>query len=632
MELHKRFAIVKLWDTKCAEDENIQRFVETAKALGIECIPVDKNYRYLSDKNKVATEENFDFILHLHFESLKINNLFSFVTIWNPTQFYHDWDYRRYSNNLLTHDDFLTSRAVGAEHHLRRLLYKDHFHLFPRFELFPASSEYIFAPECRTDRKLHYCGINWEKASGKKSRHSALLLQLDKKNKINIYGPEKLGGIRLWDEFSCYQGELPFDGHSIIRTIHESGVSLVLSSPAHIESQLMSNRLFEALAAGANIICDENSFVKKYMGDVALYVDSKMSPDELSMTVENYLNWFNTNPEKAYAMAKKGQEIFHEHFNLKKRIQYLYENFESRKKELRNLYSLKSSSKAHVCFLCVDKNHTFENVMTSIKANISENVFFHIYCHKEYIQSINRYFAGLPNITITEFAENTINENGDIHYGKNIIHFLDAIEDNDYFTIVMPNEILKHNHIASLLKTIERENCDAAYSKHMLILEEKDKNGKMKDVFLAEDYFRTDISVMPCGNFIFLKNNFVGTYHDFLYDIKCFVIGYLYLLSSKICSTNNYTFQIENKKYYMIKLNEDIKILKDLKQYSKLELFENTLEVPFDNPFFITLLGKIVKTIKPAIKNIPGYGILKKHYNDYKNKYTPKRFVKINIK
>ena len=90
MELHKRFAIVKLWDTKCAEDENIQRFVETAKALGIECIPVDKNYRYLSDKNKVATEENFDFILHLHFESLKINNLFSFVTIWNPTQFYHE--------------------------------------------------------------------------------------------------------------------------------------------------------------------------------------------------------------------------------------------------------------------------------------------------------------------------------------------------------------------------------------------------------------------------------------------------------------------------------------------------------------------------------------------------------------
>jgi len=632
MTLNKRFAIVKLWDTKCAEDENIQRFVETSKELGIECIPVDKNYRYLSDKKKIATEKDFDFILHLHFESLKINNLFSFVTLWNPTEFYHDWDYRRYSNNLLTHDDFLTSCAVGAEHHLRRILYKDNFHLFPRFELFPASSEHIFPPERRTNRKLHYCGINWEKATGKKSRHSDLLFQLDKKNKINIYGPERLGNIRLWDGFSCYRGELPFDGHSMIRTIHESGVSLVLSSPAHIESQLMSNRLFEALAAGSNIICDENSFIKTYMGDLALYVDSKMPPKELSLTVENYLDWFNANPEKAYEMAKRGQEIFNDHFNLKSKIIYIYDNLESRKKELQNQFLLKYPRKAHVCFLCVDEKYSISNVVESIHSNMSENIFFHIYCHVKIKNVFKKYFSGTPNIIINEFVEDTIGKHGEIHYGKNITHFLDAIDDSSYFTIVMPNEILRHNHITSLLKTIELENCDAAYSNRILIFEEKDKNKKNDNVYLTEDCFDRDYSVISSGNFIFCKKNFKDTYRFFLYDIKCFVVGYFYLLSSKICSTHAYTFQLEHKKHYMFKLDDDVNVLKDLKPESNLELLGKTMEIPFSPVSFPWLVTKLAKTVKPLIKILPGYDALKKYYHNFERKYSTKKFVKITIK
>ena len=73
-----------------------------------------------------------------------------------------------------------------------------------------------------------YCGINWEKLTGKKGRFDELLKKLDENNLISIYGPEIFHGIRPWEGYRNYKGEIPFDGISMIKEIAKCGIALVI--------------------------------------------------------------------------------------------------------------------------------------------------------------------------------------------------------------------------------------------------------------------------------------------------------------------------------------------------------------------------------------------------------------------
>lgn len=629
MELKNRFAVVKLWDTACAEDENIARIVDSSRALNIECVPVDKHYRFLSDKTQVATEENFDFVLHLHFESLKINNLFSFVTLWNPTQFFHDWGYRQYSDHIITHDDFFTSHSTGAEDHLSRLIYKDNFHLPPLFELFPASSEHIHLPERRTDRRLHYCGINWEKAGGKKSRHDGILTLLDKNNVVDIYGPEKLGKTKLWTEFSCYRGEIPFDGVSLIDTIRKSGVSLVLSSPAHIESELMSNRLFEALAAGVNIICDENAFAKKYMGDTVLYLDMDVSPEHIVKQLEDHLSWLNNHPDEAYDMAVRSQEIFSKTFNLRERIKYIYSNLAERKEQIQSLYKVDCSDKVHVCVVCDDEN-VIDGVKASIEGNSSNNFYFHIYCLKNMENVFANSLNGLQNTIIKPCLGDYMDSSGDIHYGKLVSSFFAQVADEDKFMVVMPGDRLFKNHITALLKKSNIEKSDITYSNYIEIVDIK----ASRPEYVARNLSDVSIEIMPVSVFLFSKQLYKDTFSFYLPHIKSLILGYFLVLAKTMSSTHKFSCVLGTNKNYFKKYSTDFDILEDLKPKAQLDVFTKFVEIPIMNKT-IFIPSKFLATLKPFLKNLPGSVYLRSVYQYLKRlrqKNTSQVKVKINIK
>ncbi len=102
------FAVVKQWpDIICAENEAIQRVIQSAALLDKKVIEIDK-YGYIIGENKKITHDLVDFVIHFHFETPKTYDAFSFCCSWNPTKFYSDWGFREHVSNLLTHDDFLT--------------------------------------------------------------------------------------------------------------------------------------------------------------------------------------------------------------------------------------------------------------------------------------------------------------------------------------------------------------------------------------------------------------------------------------------------------------------------------------------------------------------------------------------
>lgn len=333
-DLIGKFAIVKLWpEIKTAEDECIARLKCAAKNLGLECLEILADGRLLENPASVISKSDVDFVLHLHYDTPKLYDAFSLVALWNPMQFYHEWGYARTSRNLLSHDDFVSCSSSAADDHVNRLIRKNSTHLPALFNLYHSIADIVHAPTLG-DCKLFYAGINWDALRGGVSRHQELLKRLDSTGNLRIYGPVLFQGVRVWKGYQSYVKEIPFDGVSMLDEISKAGIALVLSSQAHKDSELMSNRLFESVAAGAMVICDENNFAKKYFGDTLLYIDTRETIDEVYENINQHLDWIKTHPEEALVMIEKAQKIFKDKFCLNHSLAKLYAGLEERKHAL----------------------------------------------------------------------------------------------------------------------------------------------------------------------------------------------------------------------------------------------------------------------------------------------------------
>lgn len=377
--IHRKFGIIKLWPgVQVAEDENIQRIKRSASRLNIECFELDWQGRLIDESHTKMTADELDFVIHLHFETPKAYDIFSFYAVWNPPQFFHDWGYAKFSDNLLTHDDYLSCGGPKADQMIVRRMAGDAF-FSPNFcTMYHSLSEPILEPTLGSF-KLFYVGINWERVNNSKGRHHDLLVMLDERSLVKIYGPDELQGIRVWKGFKSYVGELPFDGTSCVHAIHDAGIGLVLSSEAHKDAEMVSNRIFEAIAAGTIVISDENAFVKKHFGDSVLYIDTDREASNVVEQIEKHLAWIKKYPDDAFEKIRKTQQIFLEKFTLDQSIEAIYRSLPSRK-------SLKSSVSSNsvrevvleaVClFFCLpwDRDVDLEEICRTIRHQSYENL------------------------------------------------------------------------------------------------------------------------------------------------------------------------------------------------------------------------------------------------------------------
>jgi hypothetical protein len=469
-----RFAVVKLWpDIKAAEDEVISRIKLTASNLGIECIEIHEDGRLIADPKQTITRQDVDFVIHLHFDTPKQYDAFSLVALWNPIDFYFEWGYQRTSNNLLSHDDFLSCSSVAADDQIKRMTNGDATHLEPFFTMYHSVCDIMHEPSLG-DCKLFYAGINWEALGKKGGRHQELLKILDKTGKISIYGPEIFQGVRVWEGYKSYVKEIPFDGVSMLDEISKTGIALALSSDAHKSSELMSNRLFESIAAGAVIICDENKFAKKYFGDCLLYIDSRNSPEKVAQEILDHVEWIRTHQDDALKMIAEAQRLFREKYSLLRSLTSLYEGLEARKAALRT--QLLPEGKKHLslalCFLmpeydagvlathitssqvqdydacrsilAIDRNTTAENRQEIEKALAGRKAGFKI-VEVEYFGQYTSTGPSRPRLL-----------------GAVLNELLDEVRADDSVIFIAPNERMFSNHAAILASSLIRNpeiNC-----------------------------------------------------------------------------------------------------------------------------------------------------------------------------
>lgn len=463
-----RFAVVKLWPgIKTAEDECIARLQIAASTLGLECVEIHADGRFIANENVRASRENVDFVLHLHYDTPKQYDAFSFVALWNPIRFYHEWGYTRTSRNLTTHDDFISCLSTAADDHVARMVRGSGTHLPAGFRMFHSTADIAHAPGLG-DGKLFYAGINWEALGGGKSRHGEVLKILDATGDLRIYGPTMFQGVQVWAGYQSYVREVPFDGVSMLDEISKAGVALVLSSAAHKESGLMSNRLFESVAAGALVICDENVFASRHFGDALLYIDSRDDAAKMAQDIQAHLRWARANPQQALEKIARAQAVFRASFTLISNLRELYAGLPDRLQQLQALRNPPAAASVrvrlhlvmpaysaqvleqHLHSAAVQTHGDLEVVLVADTAALAT--------HRAEIESAVRDSRLNVSVRPTEFTwSSPTGVKARRKLGEVLLELLAEVQDADAFMVVAPNEQLLSDHVAVLAGALQRD-------------------------------------------------------------------------------------------------------------------------------------------------------------------------------
>ena len=517
--LVNKFAIVKLWpELKTAEDECIARIKIAANDIGVECVEIDSDGYFLGDLNQRVSQENVDFVIHLHYDTPKSYDAFSFVALWNPVQFYHEWGFSRTSRNLTTHDDFISCSSEVADNHLRSMIeVSDQTLLFPEFKLYHSTPRIQFEPSLG-DQKLFYVGINWEKITGGKARHQEVLERLDKTDLLRIYGPTIFQGVKVWAGYKSYVKEIPFDGVSMLSEISKAGISLVLSSSAHKESGLMSSRLFESIAAGALIICDENPFAKAHFGDTLLYIDSRDPAEKIYEDIVGHIEWVRSNPQKALNKINATQEIFTKQFNLRTNLVDLYSGLIDRKKHLKQQVNPPKCLQCKVDTYFLMPIFSVE-ILEKILASIVNQDYEGFYPMLVIDSALNEEQLGQIQASIDSIGSKAVvikvnfynlgndSVNHKRMLGDIISELISLSSSSEAFMVVAPNESLYSNHVSVLAGALNR-NLDASCAATAAIM----RNGEIVHaVNELLDFGHVDRLAPPgYGRFIFRVNKVSG--------------------------------------------------------------------------------------------------------------------------
>ena len=323
----KKIGIIRLWPNQAAaEHESIERFRMAADILGVEIVELDRLGFLLEGARRVVSHDDVDFVISLHYETPKAFDCFSWGALWNPVDFYVEWGVSPYLDNQFSHDGYFMCGSAAVQR-LAETELGDRLAETPLVDVNHTLSGPIYPATLRTDRRVAYCGINWERLSNKPGRFNSLLKSLDRRGVLDIYGPSEVRGISVWEGFAGYKHSAPFDGVSLVGDLAESGAVLALSSPAHIRSAIMSMRLFEAAAAGALVFVDGNRFFDKHFEKEVIRLEMAGSAEDQAAEINKHLDYYNRNPEEALARCSSLQNKFLNNYSLHHQLLDVYAAF-----------------------------------------------------------------------------------------------------------------------------------------------------------------------------------------------------------------------------------------------------------------------------------------------------------------
>lgn len=522
------FGVIYTWPGSIsAESELMERIKRAATDVGVKIYWLSDSGNILNDKqletDQYATGEELQFLITLHYEDNKALDTYYYHVLWNPPEIPLGTDYYdgKVVDNYLMNDDYLIYDAGGMSNHLKSILINkprniDEASCF--VGSFPGS---VVKQPHLENPKLFYCGMNWEKVLNKSNRHEGLFKLLDETDKVCFYGPEEVeawGGIRPWEGYNCYKGEIPFDGFSILDEINKCGICLAISSDIHRRAGAVTNRAYEACAAGAVIISDNNEFMEKYFKDAVLFINyNKNNPqDTFNQIMEKY-QWIVEHPAEALEMAKRSQKIFLENFTMDHQLLKVIENHSKRFETIsKDLFAQKEEKFVLIVGVVNTQNEEeaceiADSLIRNMQKQYYRNLSLVLACDETVAKSLQNYVEK-KDCRIRVSAQELFDEKGSrkVTDGQ-ALHDIQMNESYDYYIRVKENEVWFYDHITTLVRMFEEQD-DIVCAYSGVVFERKDgfkATAAFKKIGASDIYYNgwNDGIVTP-GQFMFKRECF----------------------------------------------------------------------------------------------------------------------------
>ncbi len=613
--------LVNPWEgAETAEAEAIKRIERAAEAAGVVTVKLsttgkilDSNFNEYPD---YVCGNDLDCAITFNYETYRCIDTFYYHTIWSPPEMSLGLeDYvGRLSDNILMNDDYLLYDFGGMTKHLQAILGRKQRDILDASSLtasFPSSS--LMKPNI-DDPYIFYCGMNWEKINSDQGRHDSLFKLLDQSEKVKFYGPnyvESWGGINPWEGYNCYQKPIPFDGFTILNEINRCGICLVISSDIHRRAGAVTNRTYEACAAGAIMISDENPWMLHYFKDAALFINyNKNDPQDTFNQIMDKYKWVIEHKKEAEEIVRKAQKIFCEKFALEKQLRDLAHNHTKRFEMVENnLFAQNNEDCVLVTYVVntLDPNfakNSLDVILSNIENQYYRNIMFGVVCDFRIFDEISSYLSN-KMVRYKLISEPLYDKKGskEITDGLAIKKLLNRIQ-HSYLINTNENEVWLYDHLTTLIRTLEdNPNAVAAYSGR---LQESEKGLRLRDYFdcfNTEDLYNFDMSnVLATPGQIIFRSNEEDNFDDFIFsyidglehyalafikgirDKKEMVFSHRMTMSYKVNTCNN---RILNK-VMQVRFLQDI-----VKDVYKMEFSKNEATYSRDNTVMETRLDLI---------------------------------------
>ena len=183
------------WGVVNAESEVICRMKVAAERIGINLVCMTKEGNLVDETftktDKWVDASSLDFVISLHYEDIKMLDVFHYHAVWNPPNIMLQYKtYPLYARNMASHDDYLAYDDGGMKDFFQSLLGGQPLDLTHPSSLTASFSETMMLPPALPNHPaLFYCGSNWERSIKKALRHKGLFTLLDKQPYTRLYGP-----------------------------------------------------------------------------------------------------------------------------------------------------------------------------------------------------------------------------------------------------------------------------------------------------------------------------------------------------------------------------------------------------------------------------------------------------------
>lgn len=423
--------------TQTAEIESTARLIAASRNLSIE----------VNVFGSCEEIEYFDpdFVVTISFQAPKLTRYPTYGLMDVPVSLIKHVP--RFVRNVLSYDGYMTISS-SVKDWLKQLCAANNKKIHLAHSAFSVQATQ-FEPVNFATAVAMYIGTNWDGA-----RHADLFKLLSSGEYLKCYGPES-----KWANYpkSLYSGPIPFDGTSVLKAYHQSGIGLCIGHPVFDKEGVPSSRTFEISAASALPICSNIDLNRHLYGDSAFYLDLNLSTNELAEQLIEYVQWIRTNPSLAQEMARHAHDIFSKKLSMEFYLNNLIDMhhkvlFENNHRPAVKTPAAKTivkalSAKPKITYILAVKHVDYRSqpILNDLLNQAYENIDIILLAHNA-ADILNTHFMGLDlkKLNISAIPYQGIETNAEI---------LSSLQNNksEWFSVLTCDDRIFPNHSAALI-------------------------------------------------------------------------------------------------------------------------------------------------------------------------------------